>query len=205
MREYLRLIIVLAIICAMAGGALTLVNTFTEPKIQALKIQTESDAYQQALPIADRFEDAPEAFEQTKISPALNLIQNVKAGLKDGTVVGWVCKVVTSGYGGNIDMLIGIKKDGQMGKVMVLGHTETPGLGSNITDDQFIGQAAIENATASQTLQVSKDGGSVQAITGATVSSRAVLRGINQVFWLQRRLSGQMVDDSIDAVSDASM
>lgn len=205
MRDYLRLIIVLAVISALAGGALAVVNTFTEPKIQALKIQTESDAYQQALAVADVFEDDPEAFGQTKTSPELTLIQSVKAGLKDGVVVGWVCKVVTSGYGGNIDMLVGIENDGQMGKVTILGHTETPGLGSHITDDEFIGQAAIDNATAVQTLQVGKDGGTVQAITGATVSSRAVLRGINQVFWLHRRLSGQETTKTVDAVSDASM
>lgn len=182
MRDYLRLMIVLAVISAIAAGTLALVDSFTKPKIEAFKAQSEASAYQQVLPEADSFTEDAELMETIAKQPQFSLVQNVKIGTNQGTQVGWVCKVASPGYSSNIVMLVGIKSDGKLGKVMVLDQKESPGLGTNVTDPGFIEQSSIAQANAGKELKVTKDGGEVQAITGATISSRAVLRGINQVF-----------------------
>ncbi|MGE5606363.1 MAG: RnfABCDGE type electron transport complex subunit G [Bacteroidota bacterium] len=186
MRDYLRLMIVLAVISAVAAGTLALVDSFTKPKIEAFKAQSEASAYQQVLAEADSFTEDVELMETIAKQPRFSYIQNVKIGTNQGNKVGWVCKVASPGYSSNIVMLIGIKVDGKIGKVMVLDQKESPGLGTNVTDPGFIEQKAIAQANAGEQLKVTKDGGAVQAITGATISSRAVLRGVNQVFDLYR-------------------
>lgn len=195
---YLRLMVVLAVISAVAAGTLALVDSFTKPKIEAFKAQSEASAYQQVLAEADSFTDDPQLMEAISEESRFSFIENIKTGKKDGATVGWVFKVASPGYSSNIEMLVGIKTDGSLGKVMVLAQQESPGLGTNVTDPGFIEQAPIAEAKAGQVLKVTKEGGSVQAITGATISSRAVLSGINQVFdfylWQQGKTGGPTVD-----------
>ncbi len=185
MRDYLRLMIVLAVIGAVAAGLLSLVDSFTEPKIQAYKIQAESAAYQQALPQAKSFKEDTRLLEAAKSNPDLPDIIAVKVGYDGDRPVGWVCKVSPRGYSSNIEMLVGIEPGGKLAKVIILSQSETPGLGTNIVNPEFIEQPAIYNSKG-QDLKVTKDGGKVDAVTGATISSRAVLRGINQVFGFYR-------------------
>lgn len=194
---YLRLMVVLAVISAVAAGTLALVDSFTKPKIEAFKAESEASAYQQVLPEADSFADDAALMESIAKQPRFSLIQNVKIGTQQGTQVGWVCKVASPGYSSDIVMLVGIKTDGSLGKVMVLAQQESPGLGTNVTDPAFIEQPPIAEANAGQELKVTKDGGTVQAITGATISSRAVLRGINQVFEFYRWRQGEAVGTSL--------
>lgn len=202
MRDYLRLMITLAVIAAIAGGTLALVDSFTKPKIEAYKAQSEASAYQQVLPEADSFTEDSELMKEISKKSEFSFFQTVKIGTNHGTKVGWVCKVASPGYSSNIVMLVGVKADGKLGKIMVLDQKESPGLGTNVTDAGFIGQAAIVQASADQELKVTKDGGKVQAITGATISSRAALRGINQVFnfyrWQQGEGSGVKVDTTTE-------
>lgn len=181
MRNSLKLVLVLAVISGVAGGMMALVDSFTAPKIAAYQAFAEENAYKQALPIAESFKEEAELVSQVMANAELNLIQTVRTGYQDDQQVGWVCKVVSPGYSSDITMLVGIGKDGKLGEVLVLAQQETPGLGTKVTDTEFIAQSAIKNATSTTELKVSKDGGSVQAIAGATISSRAALRGINQV------------------------
>jgi electron transport complex protein RnfG len=187
-RNYWRLIIVLGLISAVAGGTLAMVNSFTEPKIAAYKQLAEARACQEALPAAATFKQASAALlAKVKNDPQLTDIWDVKVGLKEDRPVGWVCKVASRGYSSNVVLLVGIGNDAKLGRVIVLEQNETPGLGAKVTEPEFIAQTAISNSTPGQILQVTKDGGSVQAIAGATISSRAALRGINQVFDLFKR------------------
>lgn len=186
MRDILRLVVVLAVISAVASGSLALVNSFTEPRITAFKAQAEAEALQQVLPEADRFTEDQKMMEKVKSNPDLSLIKSIKAGSKNGVEVGWVCKVLSPGYSSNIGMLVGINAEGKLQKVLILEQNETPGLGTKTTDPKFIEQKAIYENDPGQDLKVTKDGGTVQAVTGATISSRAVLRGINQVLALIR-------------------
>jgi len=204
MRDYLRLMFVLAIISAVAAGLLALVDSFTTPKIEAYKAQSEANAYQQVLPEADSFGEDSELMKEISARSDLASIQTVKVGTKAEKQVGWVCKVASPGYSSNIVMLIGINSEGELGKVIILEQKESPGLGTNVTDPEFIEQKAIAEAKVNQELKVIKDGGEVQAITGATISSRAVLRGINQVFQFYRWQTGDQSALNVDTVTEGT-
>jgi electron transport complex protein RnfG len=182
-RSYWRLTIVLAVISAAASGLLVLVNSFTAPKIFAYQAQAEADAYRQVLPQAERYQSlSPAQLAKLRTNPETAGISNVKAGIKAGRPVGWVCKVVSHGYSSDIKLLVGIGQDARLTGVVILEQSETPGLGSEVTGAEFIRQAALKKADPQQDLQVNKDGGTVQAVAGATISSRAVVHGINQAF-----------------------
>lgn len=179
MRDSIKMVLVLAVISALAGLILAASNSFTEPKIAANLAATEAAAYRDVLTTAETFIDDEAMLAQA----ASTGITAVKQGQKAGQPVGWVCKVAVPGYGGNIELLVGIDTAGMLQKVLVLSQTETPGLGANITTDEFIGQSALFESNGEE-LKVTKDGGKVQAVTGATISSRAVLDGVNRVFKL---------------------
>ncbi|OGB87936.1 hypothetical protein A3H38_04935 [candidate division WOR-1 bacterium RIFCSPLOWO2_02_FULL_46_20] len=80
------------------------------------------------------------------------------------------------GYSGLIDLLVGVNPSGKVIKVKVLNHRETPGLGSNIVKDKFLLQ--FSGRSQADKLEPKQD---IDAITGATISSRAVCEGIKQV------------------------
>lgn len=85
------------------------------------------------------------------------------------------------GYSGRIEVMVGLELNGQIREVQVLSHRETPGLGSKITDGEFLNQF-IEQHPAQFDLRVTKDGGAVDGISGATISSRAVGEAIQMAF-----------------------
>ncbi|HEY8464423.1 MAG TPA: RnfABCDGE type electron transport complex subunit G [Bacillota bacterium] len=192
MRDYVRFSVVLAVISAVAGGLLALVNSFTEPKISAYQALAEANAYRQVLPAADRFESLPaDQLAKVQQNPDTAGIQDIKVGTKADQPVGWVYKVATYGYSSDIQLLVGIGVDAKVGGVYLLSQNDTPGLGAKIAEADFIEQSAIQQAQPQHDLKVSKDGGQVQAVAGATISSRAVTRGINQAFQVFRNQTGQ--------------
>ena len=105
---------------------------------------------------------------------------------KEGVVVGWCLPLSGKGYGGDIDLLVGLDSNEKITGVKVLEHKETPGLGSQISDVKY-GQT--ESAFLSQfkgksvediLLVKGETEDNIQAITGATISSRAVVDGVRQ-------------------------
>ena len=98
--------------------------------------------------------------------------------LYNGEEIGYCVQVEPKGFGGNLTMIVGINADGTVAGAKVTSHAETPGLGAKSQADpnwitQFAGQ------TADGQLKVAKDGGTINAITGATITSRAVTDGVN--------------------------
>lgn len=83
------------------------------------------------------------------------------------------------GYGGRIELMVGIDSEGVIKNIQVVSHAETPGLGSKIRDDDFVKQFIGRKVTAAA-LQVKKDGGDVDAISGATISSRAFCEAVQK-------------------------
>ena len=81
-----------------------------------------------------------------------------------------------NGYGGKIALMVGFTADGRVNNFQVLAANETPGLGSKIASDKF--KAGICGRPAGTRWAVRKDGGEVDAITAATISSRAALEAI---------------------------
>ena len=98
----------------------------------------------------------------------------------DNNFIGAAVETFTNkGFSGNISLMVGILADGTLKNISVLQHAETPGLGSKMTEptfkDQFNGKKAD-----SFNIKVKKDGGDVDAITAATISSRAFCDAVNR-------------------------
>jgi electron transport complex protein RnfG len=100
----------------------------------------------------------------------------------DGKVVGYAVSTYTRlGFSGNISLMAGFKPDGTIINISVLDQKETPGLGAKMTEAGFKDQF-IDKNPASFTLKVKKDGGSVDAITAATISSRAFCDAVQRAY-----------------------
>ena len=84
-------------------------------------------------------------------------------------------RVAPNGFGGAIDMMVGVDVSGAVTGVAIVSQSETASLGANCTREDFRAQFTGKTGT----LSVSKDGGEIEALTGATVTSRAVTEGVN--------------------------
>jgi len=93
----------------------------------------------------------------------------------DGSKVGYAFLAIGTGYGGEIDIVVGLENRTTMRGIAVISHAETPGLGDKILlpnfTDRFVGLDTGE-------INLTRDGGKVDAITGATISSRAVVDSV---------------------------
>jgi len=106
-----------------------------------------------------------------------------------GDTVCYVVKASSAGFGGSLDIMAGFLPDGVIYRTAVLAQNETPGLGAKCCEEPFIGQFAGFDASTRK-LAVKQDGGDVDAITAATITSRAFCAALNnayQIFEIIRR------------------
>jgi electron transport complex protein RnfG len=162
MKEIIRYGLVLALICILAAGLLAAVNTFTRPKIAAQIQAEEQEALKEVMPTASRF---------TKVKAEANKkeVSYYKAFDNQGKLIGFVFKSSSKGYSSVIETLTGVFLDERISAIKVISQNETPGLGVRVTEDKFREQFKNQN---------SLDLSGVQAIAGATISSRAVIDSI---------------------------
>lgn len=101
---------------------------------------------------------------------------------KDGEIIGYAVNTSTkTGFAGNISLMAGFKPDGTIINISVLEQKETPGLGTKMTEPGFKDQFNSKNPSEFQ-LKVKKDGGQVDAITSATISSRAFCVAVQRAY-----------------------
>jgi len=101
---------------------------------------------------------------------------------KDNVLVGYAVNTYTkNGFSGNISMMAGFKPDGTIINITILEQKETPGLGTKMVEPQFRDQFINKNP-AEFVLKVKKDGGPVDAITAATISSRAFCDAVQRAY-----------------------
>lgn len=191
------MVIVLTVTAALAGAALGYTHQLTEQPIQlAQKAKQEASIRK----VAPAFDNAPaeEKIVRTLDDNSTIYIYPAKQGGE------WVGAAVESfsknGFGGQIDIMVGFEKDGTIRDYTVLKHTETPGLGSKMETwfhQDKNRQSVIGKNPASDRMSVSKDGGDIDAITAATISSRAFLEAIQKAY-------NAYMNHNNDAVSGAS-
>lgn len=176
MRDIIRLGLILLLITAVAAAVLAWTNDVTMEPIANQVLQANITARQSVLPDASEFEEMP----KDTFAGYANVLEVYK-GLKDGQLVGYTVKTNPSGYGGPIEVMIGVSTDGLIQGVSVGNHTETPGLGAKATDDAFKGQ--YNGKKAEGQIDVIKAGtpkdNEIISISGATITSRAVTAGVN--------------------------
>ncbi len=160
----------------VASASVAMVQKVTEEPIAAANRAATEAALTMVLPAFDE-----NVMENTTIDEMPIDIYTAKSG---GEVVGYAVKSMTKqGYGGAIVTMVGISTDGELLNVNVLAHSETPGLGSNLTDPENVVLASIKGKNlADVDLRVKKDGGDVDALSGATISSRAYGDAIGRAY-----------------------
>lgn len=180
MRDILRLVLVLAIICIVAAAALAKVYDITKGPIAYQKKLAVLKAITTVLPEYDNKPDEEtKEFTIGKDKKGEEIKMIFYQGKKSGELVGIAFKVVAhEGYGGDIEIMMGVDPNGIVTGVEILGHNETPGLGAKITEDSF--KVKFKGLSIKNDLRVKKDGGEVDQITGATISPRAVVEVIKE-------------------------
>lgn len=170
------LVVVLFLITFITALLLGFVNQVTAPQIEKNNEATRAAAMAELIPEAEPVQAEPaEVPSPDKNTPA---IQNIYEMQKDGETVGYCMEVLPSGFGGTLTVVVGINTDGTVAGAKVTSHAETPGLGAKAqADPTWIPQFAGKPADGS--LAVTKDGGDIVPITGATITSRAVTKAVN--------------------------
>ena len=175
----IKLTVTLFVTCVIVAGLLGLVNSVTEGPIAEKNKTKTAAAIQEVLP---EMEGSPAVVELTDemtaaASGAGATIAEAYEAQAGGSVIGYALKIVASGSQGNIEMMVGVDAEGAVTGVSIVKNSETSGIGSKVMSnengvlDQFIGKSAADG-----TLSVGKN---VDAISGATVSSRGVTTGVN--------------------------
>lgn len=193
MRDYIRLTGVLLIVCIIAAGVLGVTNAVTSDKIAEQAVKTNDEARREVLSEATDFIKVEgDKIDQILAKPDYDVIEEVFEGEVDGQTVGYAIKTTPKGYGGAIEIIIGIDKEGKVRGIKVGNNTETPGLGKNAATPKF--QEQFKDKDWDKGIKLIKNGtpkdNEVLSIAGATKTSNAVIKGVNQALKLAKELSG---------------
>jgi electron transport complex protein RnfG len=176
--EIVRLGLILFSITFVVALVLALGNMATAGKIEALNQQLQDEARKSVLPSATEFEEVKvEGLGEGDYK----IVKNIYAGKSDGKVVGYTVGVAPNGFGGPIDMIVGIDSSKKITGINIVNFQETPGLGTKATEPKFKDQ--YNGKSVASPLAVIKNGtpkdNEIVAISGATITSNAVTQGVN--------------------------
>jgi electron transport complex protein RnfG len=175
----INMLLALFVITAVSGAVLGLVYGFTKDTIAEVEAKKNAKAIAEVLPLEGEVTYQADTLSYTDAGVTLlfpcNLAYDAAGNFKGAAI-----KTSEGGFGGKIEMMVGILANGTIKGTSVLSHSETPGLGANMTGpfkDQF-----IDKNPASFRLTVKKDGGDVDAITAATITSRAFSKAVDKAY-----------------------
>ena len=163
-----RTTVILFLIAAISAFALAAVNMVTAGPIEENVQQAVNKALKAVLPDMTQFE-AEESFQPEGSVLALYLASN-----PDTDGAGYAVRVAPQGYGGAIEMVVGVSSEGTVTGVSIVKMNETPGLGTKINEHEFLDRFNGKKAGVS----IGRGENNIDAITGATISSRAVTSGV---------------------------
>jgi electron transport complex protein RnfG len=191
MREMLRMILVLSVICAVAGTVLAGLKATTRERIQTQElVYVQGPAIERALPAHDNDPIA----ERRRIEVAgREEPLTVFPAYRDGQLVGLAFEAVGAGYGGDIGVMVGFDAAGDtITGIGVTTMKETPGVGTRVAEAVFRQQFAghpLEN------LATRAAGGDIDAVAGATYSTKGVLEAVRTAVELRRKLDDGLRED----------
>ena len=172
------MLVALLVIAAVSGGVLGLVYGVTKDAIAEVDQKKNEAAIKAVLPLENvtyKADTMQFTYEGVNTTFPCNLAFDA-----NGNFQGAAVKTSEGGFGGKIDMMVGFLANGTIKGTSVLSHTETPGLGANMTGkfkDQF-----VDKNPNNFKLIVKKDGGDVDAITAATITSRAFSKAVDKAY-----------------------
>jgi len=174
--SFVNMVVILTVISVISGLLLGFTYTTTKPAIEQVAAKKQLKAIKAVVP---EFDNNPSTekytlkeFEGVEFFPAK----------KGGQTVGVAVKTFSNkAFNGNIELMVGFDTKGAIHNISVLKQAETPGLGTKMTEPKFKSQFNKKNPESFK-LEVKKDGGDVDAITAATISSRAFCDAADRAF-----------------------
>ncbi|MDR1065904.1 MAG: RnfABCDGE type electron transport complex subunit G [Clostridiales bacterium] len=158
-------------VSAIAALALSFTYMITEKPIEAQNAAAQERSRLELLPDAD-------TFEEMDVTSARAVTSALK-GKADGRTVGYVIGISVSGYGGVMDMLVGVDDGNAVTGVKIMNHSETPGLGANASQESFTDKYKGKTGPFTVTKSVASGENEIDAITSATITTTAVTDGVN--------------------------
>ena len=171
MKDSLKLVAVLSLICLVCAFLVATAHRLTAAPIAAAEAQRETAAILAVLPTAT-----------TSVAPTpMRIVIDGAEHIYYETPEGYAIKAIANGYAGQISLMLGFTKSvdnsaPRFWSYKALSHNETPGLGAHIAGS-FVGHVSDRDAFATK-WKMTKDGGDIEPITAATISSRAVTEAI---------------------------
>ena len=184
MNKIIKNTLILAAITVVSGLVLGAAYEVTKGPIAQTQAKQKQEACQAVYPEADSFEamdvDQKAAKEAIKKMGTNATVDEVYSAVMDGSEAGYVITVTDKdGYGGDIQITVGIMSDGTVNGISFLSISETAGLGMKAKEPSFYEQYVGKNPTK---FAVSKDGGDgeqIDALSGATITTNAMTNGVN--------------------------
>ena len=176
---FINMIVALFIVTLISGLALSYVNIATEGPIAEAKLKRKVAAIEMVVP---PFDNNPVSEMKTVFAEGFkDSIEIYSAHMGSKKVGTAIIGMSSKGFSGLIKVMAGFNPDGSIKNIQVLEQKETPGLGTKIKSTRFI-QQYVNKKPASFNLKVKKDGGEVDALTGATISTRAFSEAVQQAY-----------------------
>ena len=196
MREMLKMVVVLTVLSCFSGGLLAYIRNGTQERIDNQVLEFVKGPAVRTIfegasnnPITDRFTIKDGDTERTFFVGVLN-----------GEPRGVAFETFGKGYGGDVGLMVGIDvKDNKLLGVGVTTHGETPGMGAKAkSDPSFVAQ--YKGLSIEKSIKVTQDGGSINAISGATITSRAVSAATTEAGEIYQKLKPQLEDQIKQAI-----
>lgn len=184
MRDLIKMVVVLTVICGVSGLVLSYTNTATktpreyqllkyvqEPSIKAVLGVYDND------PVKDRI-----VITVGKDQKGKPVEKNIFPAKKGGKITGLAYSSVATGYHGPIDVMVGLDLSGKLTGISIMSNTETPGLGARIVEPAFTKQ--FKGFTLTNNLNLTSKGGKIDSVSGATHSSEGVVEAVRKALEL---------------------
>lgn len=190
MNKTIKLGLTLLIFAVIAAGVLGLLNLQTKDIIAEGQIEANNEARQEVLSDGDNFEEVDQAIFNEAVKDSPHVEEIYKGSDASGELVGYTIKTSLNGYSGPIVVMTGINTDGIISGMKVVSNTETPGLGANASNPEF--QDEFSQKSADGDIELVKNDPTdeeVQALTGATITSKAVTESVNEAIKAYNNMS----------------
>lgn len=172
------MVLSLTLISLGAAACLGFVYQMTKKPIEISNLNKKLKAIRE---VVQEFNNNPDA-EMYRLPTGEGDSLDIYPAIRDGKITGYAVNTYTKkGFSGYFSLMAGFRSDGTIFNITVLEHRETPGLGSKMNDPGFKDQFKDKNP-ASFALKVKKDGGDIDAITAATISSRAFCDAVQRAY-----------------------
>ena len=195
------MVLCLTLICLVCSAILAVVYAVTYDPIKAAEKKALVESLEMVLPQGGEISEA-----QSIEFGGAEYEYYVKS--ENGEPVAWAIKSSTVGFGGTLTLMVGVQRGSVVYATKVLAHSETPGLGAKITDENIQPRAQVKGRNPmTDAISVKKDGGEIDAITASTITSRAFLKGVNMAYEVFKQVSApaaseQPAEEPLNTLSD---